>query len=250
MTAVTARPKPQQPARETAGDPGGGDRFVAAALAVTGLVYVAILLLAGELIPPVALFAALYLALGAAVARWAGRRMLIAVVVLVSLHLLTSIPFFAANLAHPESPVSFLVEAFVALAAITALLGAIAGLRGTVERRRIAFAALGLAVVAVVIAVIASAGVESEARAAGDTPVEVAGALFPEQVEVPAGGAVLWVDNQDAFHHTLVVEGTDLRQVLPGSTAVRMDLDLAPGTYRYLCDVPGHERMEGELVVR
>jgi plastocyanin len=73
---------------------------------------------------------------------------------------------------------------------------------------------------------------------------------FPEQVELPAGEGVLWVDNQDPFHHTLLIDGTDVREVLAAGSSVRVPVDLAPGTYRFWCDVPGHESMEGVLDVR
>jgi uncharacterized cupredoxin-like copper-binding protein len=61
---------------------------------------------------------------------------------------------------------------------------------------------------------------------------------------------VLWVDNQDPFHHTFVIDGTDVREVLVASSSVRVPVDLAPGSYRFWCDVPGHESMEGVLDVR
>jgi plastocyanin len=100
------------------------------------------------------------------------------------------------------------------------------------------------------VSVVAAGGVESDVHEPGDVVVEAVGALFPEQLQAPAGGAVLWVDNQDPIRHTFVIEGTDVHAELPGSSAVRVETDLAVGTYRFFCDVPGHERMEGELVVQ
>jgi plastocyanin len=111
-------------------------------------------------------------------------------------------------------------------------------------------AAGGLAVVAIVVAVAASARVDAEPAQAGDVVVEVVGFHFPDVITVPAGGSALWVDNQDLIRHTLVVEGTGVHVELPASTSVRSEVDLAPGTYRYFCDVPGHEYMEGQLDVR
>ena len=37
---------------------------------------------------------------------------------------------------------------------------------------------------------------------------------------------------------------------LPADSPVRVELDLAPGTYRYYCDIAGHENMQGTLVVQ
>ena len=43
--------------------------------------------------------------------------------------------------------------------------------------------------------------------------------------------------------------GPGRRGRVPVSTDVRIPADLAPGTYRYYCDIAGHESMEGTLVV-
>jgi plastocyanin len=229
---------------------GGGDRFVGTALVLLAALMVAIQVLAGHVIPPLIVFGAVYGTLGVTVLRRRSRRLLIAAAVLTGLQLLTSIPFFLENLGHPESPIGFLAESFALLLGITVIIGAVGGLRGARpgSRRPVALVAGGLAAVAVAIAAIAVAGVDSDAREPGDVPVTAANSHYPEQVQVPAGEAVLWVENTDLFHHTLVVEGTDVRAVLPASTAVRVPVDLAPGTYRYLCDVPGHDAMTGEIV--
>jgi plastocyanin len=228
----------------------GGDRFVGTALLLLAGIMVAIQVAAAHIIPPVAVFAVVYAGLGFSVRRWPKRWLLVLALVFTSLHLVTSIPFFLENLAHPESPVGFLAESFALLTGIAAIAGAIAGLRGARpgSRRPIAVAAGGLAAAAVVVALVAAAGVDGDSRQPGDVPVTAASSQYPEQVQVPAGEAVLWVENTDLFHHTLVVEGTDVRAVLPASTAVRVPVDLAPGTYRYLCDVPGHDAMTGEIV--
>ena len=229
-----------------------GDRFVAGALWILAALLVTVQGLARELIPPLAIFAVVFLGVGVVVARRRSRWLLVGVIVLSLVYLVGSTPFFIANLAHPESPASFLAEAFVGLALLTALIGAVAGLRGAQpgSRRPIAVGAGGLAAVAVVVSIVASSGVEADLRQPGDVAVEAVRSTYPAALELQAGESVLWVDNQDPFHHTLVIEGTDVRETLPGSTAVRMTVDLTPGTFRYFCDVPGHESMEGQIVVR
>jgi plastocyanin len=230
-----------------------GDRFVAGGMLTVVLVLFAVQVLAGHLIPPLMIFGLIYLALGLAIGRRRSRWLLVVIILLTLVHLGGSIPFIVTNLAHPESPASFIFEAVSGLAVLTVLLGAILGLRSSHpprSRRPVALGAGGLAVVAIVVSLVAASGVDSDAQQPGDVPVEAIYSTFPPHVEVPAGDAVLWIDNQDPFHHTLVVDGTDLRIDLPGSTSVRMPIGLEPGTYRYFCDVPGHETMAGELDVR
>ena len=249
MSTTTTRPDLPS---ETPAQAVTGDRFVAGAMLTVAVLLLALQGLAGGIIPPLAIFALLYLGLGVAVGRRRSRWLLVAVIVLTLVHLVGSLPFFVANLSHPESPASFLSEAFVGLALLTALIGAIGGLRGARPRSRrpVAFGAIAVAALAVVVSVVAATGAESELLQPGDVAVEAVRSTFPELLEVPAGETVLWVDNQDPFHHTLVIDGTDVQHNLPGSTSVRLTVDLDPGTYRYFCDVPGHERMEGQIVVR
>jgi plastocyanin len=229
-----------------------GDRFVAVSALALAVTLVGVQVLAGHLIPPLAVFGLVYLVLGTALLRWRRRWLLALSLVIALLHVGGSYPFFVANLAHPETPGSFLLEATVLTVGLTLIVGAIGGLRGARpgSRRPIAYGAIGLASVAVLISLVAASSVDSEARQPGDIAVEAVHSTFPERVEVPEGGATLWVDNRDPFHHTFVIEGTEVHGALPGNAAVRIDVDLEPGTYRYLCDVPGHDDMFGELVVR
>lgn len=250
MSAIATPPArpPEAPAETVA-----GDRFVAGAMLTVTLTLIVVQVLAGHLIPPLMIFGLIYLVVGLAIGRRRSRWLLMAIIVLTLAHLGGSIPFIAANLAHPESPASFIFEAVSTLAVLTVLVGAILGLRAgqpTVDRRPVALAAGGLAAVAVVISLFAASGVSSDAQQPGDVVVEAIRSTFPAHVEVAAGEAALWIDNQDPFHHTLVIEGTALKVDLPGSTSVRMPIALPSGTYRFLCDVPGHELMAGDLDVR
>ncbi|HUH06978.1 MAG TPA: cupredoxin domain-containing protein [Egibacteraceae bacterium] len=251
MAAITETEHPEL-APDVERPPASGDRFVATALIVLAVILLGFQVLADEFVPPMLAFGLVFGAIGIALALRRRRWLLITAIVLVVLNVGGGMPFFLANIAHPESPLSFLLEAFRLLAALTAGIGAIAGLRGARPgaRRPIALAAAGLAVAAVVSSLVVVAGVDSDLRQADDVAVEVGKVAFPERVEAPAGAAVLWVDNQDPIRHTLVIEGAGVHAELPASAAVRVTADLAAGTYRFFCDVPGHEHMEGELVVR
>jgi plastocyanin len=230
--------------------PAAGDRFVAIALVLLATVYLGFQVLAGEWVPPLLAFGLIFLVLGVAVARRRSRWLLVTVIVLVLLQLVGSTPFILSNIVHPASTLSFLVEAFSVIAGLTAVAGAVAALRGVDEpggRRPIAAVASGLALTAVIVSVVAAAGEEADVRREGDVPVQAVKVQFPEQVAVPAGGATLWVENQDRVRHTLVVEDAGIHVELPATTAVRVEADLEAGTHRFFCDVPGHESMEGRL---
>jgi len=73
---------------------------------------------------------------------------------------------------------------------------------------------------------------------------------YPGTITVNAGEVSFFVQNKDRFRHTFVIEGQDVKTELPGSTARRVTATLAPGTYTFKCDVPGHETMKGTLIAR
>lgn len=228
-----------------------GDRFVATGLFVLAAIFITLQVLAGEVTPFWGPPAVVYLLLGSAILWRAPRWLLIVGAAVPLLHIVTSAPFMIPGFSHPETPASFLPEVFAVIAVLTIVSGAIIGLRGSERRSRRPIAVVGLlaAGVAVVTSVAAAAGVSSAARQAGDVPVAAANTDYPAQIQVDRGGA-LWVENQDPFRHTFVVDGAGVRAEVPGTAAVRVDADLAPGTYTFFCDVPGHEDvMRGTLHV-
>jgi len=249
VTSTAMRTRP--PAPSGAGTP-PGDPLVAGALLTTAALLVSYQFLAGHVIPPLAIFGVLTAVLGLATLRRRPRWLLLLDAGVAVLYLGGSGPFLVANLGHPESPVSFLAEVFLVIALVTVIVGVVLRWRSASAgaRRWTAGGAVGLAVVATVVSLVAAASVDAEARQDGDVPIVTERSRFPERVEMPAGEAVLWVDNQDPFHHTFLIDGTDVREVMVASSSVRVPVDLDPGTYRFWCDVPGHEAMEGVLDVR
>jgi plastocyanin len=229
-----------------------GDPLVAGALLTSAVLFLTYQLLAGHVIPPLAIFGLLTAVLGVATLRRRSRWLLAVDALIAVLYLGGGVPFMAANLAHPESPVSFLAEVFLLVTLVTVVVGVVLRWRAASDRARhqTVAGALALAGLATVVSLVAAASVDADARQDGDVAIVTEGSVFPAQVAVPAGEAVLWLDNQDPFHHTFLIDGTDLREVLVANSSVRVPVDLAPGSYRFWCDVPGHESMEGVLDVR
>jgi plastocyanin len=250
VTSTAVRTRPPAPTGPTA--PAGGDPLVGGALLATAVLFLAYQLLAGHVIPPLAIFGVLTAVLGLATLRRGSRWLLLLDAGVALLYLGGSVPFIAANLAHPESPVSFLAEVFLVVVLVTVVVGVVLRWRAASDRarRRTVAGALVIAATATVVSLVAAASVDADARQDGDVAIVTERSAFPERVEVAAGEAVLWVDNQDPFHHTFVIDGTEVREVLAASSSVRVPVDLAPGSYRFWCDVPGHESMEGVLDVR
>jgi plastocyanin len=243
--------RPRRPVTDPLAEP-RGDRFVGGSLLLVALLLFGLQILAGHVIPPLATFGTITAVLGAVTLRRRPRWLLIADALLAVLYLGGSLPFLAANLAHPESPGSFLAEVFILLAFLSVLTGVVLRLRGAAApaRQRAAVGAVAVAVVAIVISLVAAATVDAEARQDGDITIASDRSVFPSEVEMPAGDAVLWLDNRDPFHHTFLIDDTDIRAVMPANSSVRVPVDLAPGSYRFWCDVPGHDSMVGVLHVR
>jgi Cu+-exporting ATPase len=116
-----------------------------------------------------------------------------------------------------------------------------------------------LAVVALLaLGVVAGATAADRALTAGAYQVHVVAsdsAFSPSEIAVPAGGlVVLSLTNEDEVFHDLMVDGLANVELptRPGQTSSVRFLADRPGTYRFLCTVPGHADagMTGTLVVR
>lgn len=224
----------------------------AAGTLAISLALLSVIALSQELIPPVLVFGVLYLVIAVAVWRLSQNRWVsIAGAVLVVLGLAGNAPFLMEDLAHPETWGSFAPAAIMVVGAVTAVGAAVMAYRNAPPEgtRSFSMGAAGLGVVLVLATVALSLTASSDSAEAGDVPVVSEGAEFPEAVEV-ASGAWLHLENNDLFRHTFVVEGQDVKVEMPGGKDRRVQIDLPPGEYRFLCDVPGHERMEGTLTVR
>ena len=179
------------------------------------------------------------------------RRTGIVVLGVTSLVLLVgTLPFAADHLPHPRSAIDF-THAVIGLlgraAAVVAAIGAWRQASAAVARRVLTLLVALLATSLVVSGVAVVSG-SSDRAVAGDVTATLVDSAFPAQLTVPSGGAI-HLENLDRFRHTYTVAGTSLDVELPASSAVRFTVDLDPGSYDVICEIPGHEFMSARLVV-
>lgn len=96
---------------------------------------------------------------------------------------------------------------------------------------------------------------ENSAVVEGAREIEVSGKdlrFSPEKLEVKAGEDVTIVFTAADVTHDFTVEGTDVHVGAEGGQTAKGGLRIdEPGTYTYVCTVPGHEQagMRGALTV-
>lgn len=238
---------------ETVGDARSWRLLEAIGIGAVGVTLFAVLVINLAVIPPVLIFAVLYLALGVAVWRWIDRpRVALAAAVLALLGLIGNLPFLAGDLSHIDSWGSFapsVVGVAFGLSGIAA--GVISFFAPAMQgSRQLMAAAAALSVVLVIASVGLSVTAESDEAKSGDVTVLAEDVEFPETLTAAAGQIGFHVVNEDLVHHTFVIEGEDVKLEVPASKSRRIEANLPAGEYRFICDVPGHERMEGTLTVR
>jgi hypothetical protein len=217
--------------------------------AVTAVVDIGVPALSGAVIPPLAIGAALTV-IGLLLLR-RSRRAGVATLGLVHLLLvLSSAPFAAPGLAHPESPITFTHAVIHLGGRALAVAAAVAAWRYASDAgaRRLGIGALGLLGVTAVASVVAVVLTPGATAHPGDVVVTVRDFTFPDEVRVASGGHLL-VENSEPIRHTFTVEGTELSEELPERSNVRFAVDLSAGSYQLTCAVPGHDTMTAGLVV-
>jgi hypothetical protein len=104
-------------------------------------------------------------------------------------------------------------------------------------------------VVGAVLSLIISSGTDSDSVVRGDVELVAAGVQWSDDtIEVARSGGI-WIDSQDGIRHTFGIESEGFEFEIPAFKSRRADIDLDPGTYGFVCTVPGHESMTGTLIV-
>lgn len=207
--------------------------------------------LAGQLIPPVAIIGVVFGGLAIFLVGERPRLGLTAAV-LALLSLVGNLPMTIDELSHPSSAPAFLLTLVVTTAAVVLMLAGLAAFRGssTDSVRALYYGWGGVAVVGVVVALSAASGVASAQPAPDDVQVVARGVEFnADEIVVEAGETGFWLDNQDSIRHTFTIEELGYEIDAPSMSAQRADFNLEPGQYQVICAVPGHENMAIDLVV-
>lgn len=122
-------------------------------------------------------------------------------------------------------------------------------------RRRSGRSLLVVAAVAAALAFGAAVVVSRDTAPASAGPDVLLGAsdlaFSTQALTVKAGQVTLALANTDAVPHTFTVRELDLDISAGGGEAARATFTAVPGTYDYICTIPGHdtEEMRGVLTV-
>lgn len=220
--------------------------------AIVSIVHVAVITIVVEPIPPLLVFAALWI--GGLV--WLGRATKgPAILLLVSFvaFLGLSAPFALPTLVVPASGGDFIVNLAGILAALVGIAAAVAVIRGLVDT---APAARSLAVTATVVFVLASAysvyataTYDSAVAQEGDVELVAKDVKFEQTSLEASGGEIsVFVDNEDPTLHTFTIEELDVDLEIPASKSARVTFEAEPGEYEFFCE-PHKEDMKGTLTI-
>jgi plastocyanin len=199
----------------------------------------------GEFIPPIAVFAGLFVG-GGLMARRPRKAGPILVGLLSLAVVALNAPFIAETVSVPASTVDFLlatVSTVIAAAALIASIGALRARNVSGEGpKRVAVATAALVVLVAGVATVARITYKAPALAGGDITITVKGAEFaPTTFSAESGEISVFVRNRDSTLHTFTIEDLDVDLVIPGKTDAKVTFDAGPGVYEFIC-VP-HEGM-------
>lgn len=220
------------------------------AVGISAAADIALMALLGAVIPPVVVGVVVSL-IGIALLRRRPRAAVIVLGVVSGLMVVTSAPFAAPHLSHPESPLDFVHAAIHLGGRLVAVAAAMAIWRSVspAAARPAGRLAAGLLSTIVVVSAVAAVSTNRDTARAGDVTVPVRDWEFPPEVRL-ANGETVFVDNDDLTRHTFTVKGTDVSRQIAPRTGVRFAVELEPGTYRLFCAIPGHESMTASLIVQ
>lgn len=168
-----------------------------------------------------------------------------------------SVPAALSNIGHAEGFWETALPSALTVFAVSGLIGSVGAI---VSRRTPEAGTRGArAVVAVALAVLAAAVVASAVStngavaAAGDLSVVGEQVKFePDRLRANGGEVGVFVSNRDLFWHTFTIRELDVNVRVPVGAERRVTFEARPGTYEFVCLIPGHEQsgMKGTLTVR
>jgi len=225
---------------------------LARAAAITMVVWAILLhLTAQTLIPPVVVVGLIFLGFAPFLVG-ERRRLGLAYAIVAVAAILGNAPVIVDELIHIDSTPSFVLTL---LSVVGAAAGIIAGLGAyfrwqTGSIRSIAITGAAVFAIGSIISVATSATTESAVALDGDAVVVAEKVEFaPGSFTLDTNASGVWVENRDGIRHTFTIEDLGVDLDIPALKAARVGIDAVPGTYPYICTVPGHENMTGTLTI-
>jgi plastocyanin len=218
------------------------------------LVIVAISIFGGSIIPPLIVFAVLWLVGAFLLSRWSKATAILLLVTFV-LFLGLSAPFIVPTLAVPASAGDFILNVASLIAAIVGIVAAIAVLRrrdaaASSTPLRVGMAGLAILLLAFVVGIVALVTYKDASPQAGDLELVTEDFEFSEDaLQAPGGEVSVFVENKDATLHTFTIDELDVDLDVPAGSSARVSFDAEPGTYEFYC-VPHEADMNGDLEVQ
>ncbi|HWB70861.1 MAG TPA: cupredoxin domain-containing protein [Egibacteraceae bacterium] len=171
--------------------------------------------------------------------------------------LLSSAPFLADALTHPESLTDFIPLVVLVLSLLVGTIAAIPSFRAGAAvdaasrpARTIAIGAGALAAAAALLSVAAFTALDNAPAQPGDIRVVTEHLEFlPSQVNADGGTISVHVSNNDSTRHTFTIDELAVDLNVPPGTTQRVTFSAEPGTYRFYCR-PHAPGMQGELAIR
>lgn len=216
------------------------------------VVCVAVVVVAGAVIPPVVVFGIVFL-VGLVLLVRPGRVGPVTLGVASILFVLVNLPFVVDDLAHPDSFATFFPAAIGLLAGVVGAVALAGFLRRWPVRAigRVGAAASALALVALGVGLAATLTVEDDVPQEGDLALATEGVEWVPDTLIAgsAGDVAVFISNTDPYRHTFAIDDLDVEVELPADTDRRASFTAAAGEYEFHCTVPGHEDMTGTLTV-
>jgi hypothetical protein len=165
---------------------------------------------------------------------------------------LANLPIILDDLAHPESAPAFVLQLLSTVGVGLVVIGGVAAWlrRPTRLLQPLAIAAAGVFLVGTFASLGMAANTDSAAALPGDVQVTAEQLMWaPEDIAIDGASTGIWIDNKDGIRHTFTIPELGIDIEVPALKARRVDIAAAPGSYRIVCSVPGHEQMTGTLIV-
>lgn len=167
------------------------------------------------------------------------------------------IPGVVSNLRHGDGVAAAILPAAIAVSALAVAAGAVGSLThrrdAAAGRRAVRWVTAGAVVALTVVAVAALWSRDATEEGFGGIVLETENMAFSEtSLETDAGQIDVRVRNGDLFWHTFTIRELDVDVRVPVRGTRSVVFDAAPGTYEFVCAIPGHPQagMKGVLVVR